>query len=362
MLIFGNGIDADRFLYKHQLLLQDVDCFVTSGKAGTFHGKEVKILDESVKSTDQIIVSASRFETYQEIADLLDDKGYREFKNYTWTHMYGKKIVVVNANCHGSAIIKYLNLSPKFRKEYFVYPVEEIQNNKKGFIPEKLLNNADVYIHQDIREENKYSFKLADSYIKRRLKNNCIDISVPNFVGMAFFMFPNLGNFKPRNGVDFYSDIVLDEAIEKVDHTFAMIQKYWKEYDFGASILDEYFEKDMEKIKRRQKNWDVPVYDYIINNYRKVPCFVDFDHPSRYLMKHIGRYVANVIGVDDINDEDYYSGLGGVSSPVIDCVKQHFKIEYEFPVETKAFLGNDISDLENEYIKNYCWWYHDVSL
>ncbi len=360
--IFGNGRDADWFLFEHRGLFEDVECFITSNQRGVFRGKELKTLDDVNKDNAQIIVSASKIDTYNEIADMLDSKGYREYEDYIWTHMFEKKIVIVNANCHGSALIKYLNLSPTFRKEYFVYPVQEIQDNVTGEIPERILKKADVFIHQDIREANKISYKLSDNYTLKIINKNCVEICIPNFVGMAHYMFPNQGKLLTRSGTDFYEDIVLDKAVANVDHNLADVQKYWDEYVFDDATLDGAFEKDMEKIRIRQKNWDVPVYDYIANNYKKIAFFVDVGHPSSYLMKSIGKYVADAIGITDISDDTYSAGLGGTSSPIMNCVSNHFGFDFEYPVERKCFWKGDMKDYEQEYIVNYCWWHHSIIL
>ncbi len=361
MVIWGNGQEAERFIFQNRELLKDITCCVTTNGGGIFHGKPVRAFsDLSEDKKERIVVCATSFNVYNEIAEILKTASFVEFLDFIWSRAYGKKVVVVNANCHGSALIKYLNLSKTFNKEYFVYPLSEIHENYEGQIPEELLNNADVYIHQDIRANNKMGYKLSDEYTVCRLKDCCIDISIPNFVGMSHWMFPNLGKCKHRNNTDFFQDRILDEAVSSTDCTFENIRQFWESYDYPDEQLDSLFNNGIEKIKEREKNWDIKVSDYIIQNYKQIPLFVDCDHPSKYLMRYIGRKVAEILKISDICDDYYESGLG-LTNPVLPVVRRHFCLEFECPIETKAFLGVEYDILEDDYIKNYVWWFHDLA-
>lgn len=75
----------------------------------------------------------------------LEDLGLTEFEDFIWSKAFRKKIVVVNANCHGPGLIDYLQLSDRFCKNYMVYPVKQVHLNDE--IPLNLLKNTDVYIH-----------------------------------------------------------------------------------------------------------------------------------------------------------------------------------------------------------------------
>ena len=78
-------------------------------------------------------------ETYQRIKAVLDTLGLSEFKHYAHISYFEKKIIAINANCHGAGLVRYLNMSKEFRKKYVIYPIPEIQSNSNKEISPLLL-------------------------------------------------------------------------------------------------------------------------------------------------------------------------------------------------------------------------------
>lgn len=299
----------------------------------------------------------------------MESVGKKEFDDFIWSRAYNKKIMVVNANCHGEAIISYLALSKTFKKEYFVYPLPQIQENYEGHISQALLLNADVYMHQDIRRGNSVSDSLSDETIEKYLGKNTLNITIPNLVGMGNWMFPALKDLdrviKTEKEIVYilYRDEILDEAVCNGSGTLAEIVKYWSYFRYDGRILDELWNMNKAKLKGREESWDIKVSDFIYNNYKFIPCFVDANHPSKYLMKEIGRQIAQILELTDICDECYESDMG-LPIPILPSVRDHFGLNFTVPRERKRdYFGKEVDGTNREiedYIRAYLWWYHDT--
>ena len=210
-IIYGVGVEAERFVFCNSDILGKIKLCIDKNDRKEFYRIPVCKLNEinGNREDEQIIVAAGDEKMYFEMRQNLVDLGLIEFRDFVWTKAFRKKIVVVNANCHGPAVVKYLQLSPAFCKEYMVYPVPEIHLNNE--IPLNLLKNTDVYIHQDIRENNSISYKLSDAYICPQLKQGVINVCIPNLVGMGKWMFPSL------------------RKVDKVLHSLSGPMKYYLE-------------------------------------------------------------------------------------------------------------------------------------
>lgn len=111
-------------------------------------------------------------------------------------------------------------------------------------------------------------------------------------------------------------------------------------------------------MKDREKNWDIKIVDYIQEKYKSIPCFADASHPSKYVMKEVGRQVAALMGISDINENIYDCEIG-IPVPIIQTVYKVFNFDF---VEKKQWFGKKV-DLEVEdYITAYLWWYHDIAI
>ena len=266
-ILYGVGGAAERFIFCNGDILEKIKLCIDDNRKEFYKIPVYKLKEAEVnRGGTQVIVAAGDEKIYNEMKQNLINLGLVEFEDFIWSKVFRKKIVVVNANCHGPAVINYLQLSPTFCKVYMVYPVPEIHLNNE--IPHNLLKNADVYIHQDIRENNSISYKLSDAYICPQLKPNAISICIPNFVGMGTWMFPSLG------GLDrvmhtltgpwyiLYRDYVLDEAVNKCE-SLDEYRAFWINYKFDSTEHERNFDECMNKLSQREKNWDIKIYEFI---------------------------------------------------------------------------------------------------
>lgn len=287
-ILYGIGGEAERFLFQNQGILQDIAFCIDRRSGKKFYGLNVCTLEDISVSdyaeTHLMIVAAGDEKIYTEIKRKLCEYGLKEWKHFIWSKTFRRKIVVINANCHGDAIEKYLNQSAVFCNEYMVYPIPAIQLNKEGKIDLDLLRHTDVYIHQDIRAENAMGYKLSDEYVGKYLPERATDICIPNFVGMGNWMYPSLGGLDKvidaMNGPLYvlYRDAVLDEAVDHC-HSFEAFRTYWSNYRYDDDGMENRFTANMNRLKEREKNWDIKIYDFIRENYRTIPCFTDANHP-----------------------------------------------------------------------------------
>ncbi len=165
-------------------------CVIDNFVEGTFHGIPIYRLENVWNLKEHfIVVAVAMIGTYNEIKKMLVKRDLKEYQNFAWHYVCFRKIVVINANCHGNAVQEYLRQSKDFNMKYVIYPVEEIQNNKSREIDEMLLSVTDVYIHQDIRSNNKVGYKLSDDYIISRLNPSCLKVCIPNLVGFGKGIF-----------------------------------------------------------------------------------------------------------------------------------------------------------------------------
>ena len=373
-ILYGTGIEAQLFLFYNKDIIPQINFCINNldDNIDEFHKFEVYQLNEvnlnKGEEGIQILVAAGDEKMYYEMRQNLTDLGLAEFEDFVWTRAFRKKIAVVNANCHGPAVIKYLRLSSDFNETYMVYPVPEIQLNNE--IPSNLLKNIDLYIHQDIRENNSVSYKLSDAYICPQLKANAIDICIPNLVGMGKWMFPSLGKLDKlmptHTGLMnvFFRDYVLDEAVNQCG-SFEEYRDFWINYKYDSAEHEKRFNNFMNKLCEREKNWDIKISKFIKENYRHIPCFVDASHPSKYVMKEIGRQVASILGLNDIDDAGSKSGLG-ISVPIMHDISSYFQLDFETPLEINntTFWGEGGREERGKevdnYIRAYLWWYHDI--
>lgn len=369
IIIWGTGLEAEVFLYSNLEIFDRIDCFIGGrNNKDSFHRKRVlKLSDiENIKEF-YYIVCAGQYSTFSEIKKELESLGLKEFEHFIWNKFYKKRKVVINAHCHGRSLENYLRNSVQFCMQYEIYPWTEIEYGVK--YDENVIRNADVFIHQDIRTDNQVGYEYSDDYIRRLLRPGCVDITIPNSVGMGKFLYPMLGELSFVEGMQgerfwiLYRDFILDEASEKPTlTTLKDIREYWEEYSFKSETLEQLFQESMSKLRKRETNWDFNVAGFIEKSFRRIPCFVDGNHFSKYLWRNVCKEVSDKLGLSDIDDDQYPNNMG-IPIPIHPAIVDHFGIDYSVETEKiESYLGKKVNNELDDYIKAYMWWFHNMIL
>ena len=186
-IVWGLGIYAAKIIYSLEANDDSVLYVITNEKQVDFFCG-YKVYDATELNLSKVgaklIVATSEFVYYEIVRQQLVDSGLREFEDFVYADWINKKIVLLHGNCHVGVVKEYLLSSACFAKEYAIYNIPQIQSMKEK-IDENVLKNVDVFVHQDIQDDNKYGFYLSDTYILPKMKKDVINIVIPNLFGMG---------------------------------------------------------------------------------------------------------------------------------------------------------------------------------
>lgn len=345
------GIDIKYYLSKRRGIVE------------TFRGK--KIYNENVE--DLYTVIATSPEVYLQAADELRNEGKREFEDFAYYEWLFKDVVLLHGNCHMAIIRKFLLSSSAFTDRYAIYPYPLLVSDTKEFRTEpEIFRHIDVWIHQDIRRDNQFGYKLSDDYIRSCVRPEIKEIIIPHLYGIGKMLFPQsialAGNEAINDGLDedgifLHGDKVIEEALDRGMNIDEVITYCKSDSVMSEKEIRDNFSTCITKLEEREKSWDIPVLDFIRDNYQKVKLFYDDGHPTNFVMKRIAEEILKRLQIDDLQ---------------IHCsCKMDLNEKYVYPV-VKRVLGLDWEDKEirvtgkklaehmdfEEYIREYCWWRH----
>lgn len=361
-VLYGTGWYAEQFLYNFKE--KDKIAYCIDGiKTGIFHGFPIYTLRDAPDIENYKIIVTAVWENYIEIKKRLREIGLTEFQNFIWADAFGKKIAVINANCHGEFYKRFLYQSESFSEEYIIWNVPALHMQRESCISEELLKVCDLFIHQDIRPDNQIGYKFSDEYILPLLKRECRTIVVPNMVGMGKWNFPTAVSKEYRYGTwaMFCRDTILDDAYSKYKNV-KDIKKHVASPDiYPEEKVRELFEGCINRLIEREKNWDVKISDYILENYQTEKLFYDYDHASDSVMQEIGRRLCEKLGIRDITEKLVYP-LNWEESFTFPYVKKALGIRYEETYiresgKKEIVFNRKKMDLD-EYIREYVWWFY----
>lgn len=268
--LFGCGYFAERLYYEIlDKNLADVVYVFDNFVDGRFHNIEIEKPELSALKKYPVYVTVENAKVYEQIKNQLNNMGLKEFTDYFWRGALFKKIVVIHANCYGPIIRDVLRRSERFNEKYMIYDIPTVYENEKGYIDETLLRNCDVFIHQDLQPTNIFGYKLSDEYCKPFLKKDCLDICIPNLVGMGKSLFYNCAGNNKRNryevgpfewGLFPFSDGNIDDLISENMDQKEIIRALLEPGRFSGDLIKRNCKKIFDKYRERERNWDIKNY------------------------------------------------------------------------------------------------------
>lgn len=373
IVVFGTGEHAARCSYALKNIGIAISYYLNNNKKVDFFcGRKVYSPDkDNVRGV--FIIVAVREGVYLTIQKQLQELGLCEFCDFLYYKWIDKKMVLVHGNCHTAIIKKYLESSDVFSKSYAIYPIPEIHRNKEGRINDIILKNCDILIHQDIQPNNQFGYFLSDEYICKRIKPGVKEIIIPNLFGIGQAFFPlqaesnRMNNAPLANGQDInayfpYKDSIIEKCVYEGKNAKEIIDILKSDTVLERDLVIDNFLFYMNKVKEREKNWDIKIYDFIMQNYRKEKLFYDIGHPSNALLKQISKGILQMIGIEDDNIYTEVK-LNAYEIPVYFSVKKYLGIEWnDLRLRDGMNTKKMCEDMDfDEYVYEYLWWCYGIS-
>lgn len=193
-----------------------------------------------------------------------------------------------------------------------------------------------------------------------------IEITVPHLFGLGKAFFPQsawnqrnewINNAGDVNGMFPHADVIIDKCVKEGMSTDDIITYCKSDDALDREAIVTNFDIYMEKIKEREKAWDIKIYDFIKQKYRNEKLFYDVGHPTNVIMKKICRDILNILGIEESNiytDEN----MDMHENPVYPAVKHWLKMEWdEQEIRKSGSAKKCCSKMDfEEYIREYLWW------
>jgi hypothetical protein len=258
--------------------------------------------------------------------------GLVEFDDYLCEEYIDKSIVIVYGNCHTTVISDYLEKCEAFNERYYLYRITPVcLISDKSYFNEPIFRYCDYFIHQSIQLANRYGEEFASEKIFSILKKECNIISIPNVyhLPMCFFAQYSSENVFTRLGGEgiFFRDKLLDRYAEMGLSVKKSYNSYIHDESFDDKTLDALFEIFIDKVEKREKDWDVKCKDFIIENYKTHQLFYDPNHPTNYFLLYIVSELLKMLDVQFNKEElanENIVALTGFEMPILPEVKNHF--------------------------------------
>tara|TARA_Y100000816_G_scaffold124785_1_gene87766 strand:- start:375 stop:1742 length:1368 start_codon:yes stop_codon:yes gene_type:complete len=203
--------------------------------------------------------------------------------------------------------------------------------NKSNLINEQLLK-SDIFIYQPI--DDKYN-EQSSKYIISNLKDSVMLISLPYCYSKMYFI-QNTDRKAWNSQLNTYNDAFIEKEIS-LNNNFNII--------FNKLIKEDYVEKEKivkefnntnavmnsKEIDRgtKDKDCDIKMVDFILNNYQDKCLFNEMHHPSNFIYEYIVNKILEKLQIDK-----KISFPPSIQSPLLPqiypCVYKHLNLKFSY--------------------------------
>lgn len=368
VLVRGIGVNGAKCAYQMNRLGIRIIGYISDNSINPFF-RNVPVY----KSNDEItkhyyILIATNMDNYMVVSKEMQTNGKQEILDFCYYEWLYKELVLLHGNCHMEILKYFLSSSEEFSEKYSFYPFPFLVSSANDFnVNTEVFYSIDLWIHEDIRDDNMFGYKVSDSYIRKNISPDTKEIIVPHLYGVGKLLFPqsiflNKGNESINDGIDtdgifLYGDKVIEKCISegmKIDEIISFCKS---DNAFIREDIISNFEDCIDKIKEREKSWDIKISKFILDNYQRYKLFYDPGHPTNCIMKYIALMILKKLNIEC----DYVKCdkcMDAHEKPIYPMVKKVLKIN--FLDDNIRVTGKKLCEKMNfeEFIIEYCWWRH----
>lgn len=259
----------------------------------------------------------------------IDENDYLEFKNRNLK----KKIAIIYGNCHTTAIRQLLCSNDEFNSKYAMYPIKAIQEVKDPeYFKSEVFYDCDLFIHQSIQKNNRYGEDFSSQSIINRLKKSTAIIAVPNIYHLPMCYFPQYSEKMELKNVHgdtvFFRDNFIDNGLALGKSIKEIVTDYKTNGYYSQKYISGLFEQYVEKVRNREKEWDIKISEFLIENKNK-ELFYDPNHPTPIIIEYICKGILSRLGIEcNALDISKMKLLDDYQMPLCKDVIDFFDINY----------------------------------
>lgn len=196
-----------------------------------------------------------------------------------------KELCVIYANCQGGGIQKFLEHHPRFFKKFICHHISNFESILEAKpLPYELLSRATLFIYQPVSARHGC---YGTNEIISCLSPRCRKISFPYIYNNALWPFFAEGDkIIGREPVDllFTNGISLRKSL----NLFSQLEL---NFNFASR-----FKQTMETLKEKEKETDVKVSQFIIDNLQEIRLFHTQNHPTNEIFICCANQILDLLG------------------------------------------------------------------
>ncbi len=272
-----------------------------------------------------------------------------------------KKLCFLHGNCQIYKIGEIVAGEKQFAQKYVVVRTPSIMRlgDRWKHILRGVINQADLFIYQNISLENKWGILYSSKYILTALSKETPQICIPNMYFTGYWPQYEKSN---KNYLVNSSDLMPygDKNIkamfdENADCDLEMIldENYYSEKTFEENVSSS-----IKQLRDREVMCDIKISDYIENRYKSVQLFHTINHPTLELYYEFVNRLLKKLGILNACFKGEVLPQNGTEIPIYPSIEKYLEFRQE-KMNFNSLIGEDLSGLtKQQWFEKYIHYFY----
>jgi len=255
--------------------------------------------------------------------------------------------VLIYGNCQTDHVKKILSSHPSFNKHFQILPTKPVHTQEEKDLPAlyEAVRNADVVIYQpvpDVWGIFSTSHILEEVRADAKVLTMCIIYFLGYHPQTVYLRAPGSHRAVTGGPCD-YHDLFIMRSFKdglSVEQVITRIN----EGALGPELMARNYEDTMAIMRKREKNLNIKVADFIEANWQKKRLFYTINHCTDPVYLHIVGQILEILGMDNASGSTGKNPSASVLLPIYPEVYNHFG--FGFPRETYILNKSPIGWLD----------------
>lgn len=393
IIIWGAGNQGRAAYYT---LKKKCDILGFYDSASSKIGEEIIDRKKVLNYEDNNVFIIIACEKWMEVVKTLQQKGKKLIKDFLPYHMFMRKqlrlevlldffqpdivteylyeikkrkqIAFIYGNCQTEILANMMEYNKEFNERYILLRVPPIHlfrdedQISQIFYKNGIMQLVDLFIFQKVKLGNRFNPLLSTEQILTQVHKHCRKMPIHNIYFDGYFIQYNGDKnryFNNMNQQDFpYADSIVESCIQNgrnADEVLALLHN--EDFIESEKIIGR-CKDSLNRLRKREIGVEIPIVDYIEENYCKEQLFYTCNHPKNIVLYEYVKRILRTIGIEQIErftEEELYLEFGNLrvnNFPILPCVIKALGLK---KYETKMRISHISSGLitMDEYLKEY---------
>lgn len=252
----------------------------------------------------------------------------------------GRRLLLLIGNCQTPVLAEILNNTPAFAAHHFAYSYKGVHACSPSELAQLAgaLDRFDCVVTQNLYADTFGALRTAE--VRAAYHGQLVTIPTCWFNILSLDAFRLSGSLGANPDMNMHSLFLAQAFLDGLSEERA-VSFYHEASHFTDKVLRDRFQETIHEIRRREKELDITISDYILENFTTRRLFHSYNHPAIDILLDVCKSLSAILGFAFPKIPENYAKFDRLANPLWNThhkIRSYFQLGY---MEKEEFVFNN---------------------